>query len=885
MSAAKIEPYIYNPNVRKFLGIIAKAEGANYDTLFGGGRFNDLSQHPNMRKEFTQTDGRRNVSSAAGRYQFLKPTWDGLQRQLGLSDFSPRNQDIAATALLKQAGALDDVLKGNFEAAVNKTGRIWASLPSSPYAQPKKTMAQLGLKQNYGSGSGGGGGAGTMTQNSGQNTLARINAARQAGHSDAEIFQAMQQAPRYQQNFAAARQAGFSDAKIAQDLGLKIGGAPSTAAPKQAPQMTVAQRKAMVDKRDADMKVAQRKAAAKADGKVSAAESALMGFSDLGAGIMQGVSYAADSIATGANKLLGTNYDNKSYDRITKDRAIAEQNYRDRRKFNNQDGVDVARVAGDIVGKAPLFALTRGYGSTGVLTKAGAKVTARNAVGGAATGAAGFAENAEKRKDNATVGALAGAVAPVVVKGAGKVVGKVYNTAKGNMGAKANELQKTADAHGINITAGDLSRSAVLPRLDTALESLPVIGLGGMREAQQKQVKSAAMKVAEKFKTALGDQNFKDVARIQRAADAGDRQAADVLETIRAAGTDPSRIIQASGKIKVWRQSKAVGMLYDEVEKLAEGKIVPPSKTAEWLSNKRTMLEQSMSPNPVLVKQVQDITEKIASPKVPKTFSNLRMLRSDLGALAKDLAAKGDGAAAVEIGNLKAAVTSDLNTFAQAQGGGIGKAWKRADSYYRQVQLAKDKQLAKELSSGTPDEIIDKFIKSSKGDRAGRFLNQLDAKGQAAVRVAMVDDAINKAATESSGMFSPAKFASYFDSMEAPYAQVFKGAQKQELDGFVKLMRHAERAAQYAENPPTGNRLTPYIVGGGAATAYSFEPTALLTTAATSQMYKALTTTAMGKKLLLSAAELPVDSPKLANLFKMADKYAAGTLAIAASQD
>ncbi|MFH3939162.1 glycoside hydrolase family 104 protein [Acinetobacter nosocomialis] len=141
------EKLLKAPNVQKMLNLIANAEGVKhgYNTLFGNERFDDLSQHPGIKKQFTQTDGKQNVTTAAGRYQFLKDTWDGVANQLDLKDFSPKNQDIAAVALLAQNGALPSVLKGDFKTAVQKSGSTWASLPSSPYAQPKRSWKDLGI--------------------------------------------------------------------------------------------------------------------------------------------------------------------------------------------------------------------------------------------------------------------------------------------------------------------------------------------------------------------------------------------------------------------------------------------------------------------------------------------------------------------------------------------------------------------------------------------------------------------------------------------------------------------------------------------------------------------------------------------------------------------
>lgn len=135
-----------DPNVLKFLNLIARAEGTEkygYNTAFGGDYFGDLSQHPNIKKKFTQTDGKVNASGASGRYQFLNSTWNGLSKKYGLEDFGAVNQDLGAIALIAENGALKDVQSGNFKKAIDKLGNIWASFPSSPYKQHKRSYEYL----------------------------------------------------------------------------------------------------------------------------------------------------------------------------------------------------------------------------------------------------------------------------------------------------------------------------------------------------------------------------------------------------------------------------------------------------------------------------------------------------------------------------------------------------------------------------------------------------------------------------------------------------------------------------------------------------------------------------------------------------------------------
>ena len=141
MKLSELQQAYANPNVRKYLDFIASSEGVKhgYNTIFGNERFNNLGAHPNVRKEFTQTDGKKNYTTAAGRYQFLNGTWGSLQKQYGFRDFSPQSQDLGAIALIAQRGALNDVMSGNWNGATGKLGKEWASLPSSQYKQGKRS--------------------------------------------------------------------------------------------------------------------------------------------------------------------------------------------------------------------------------------------------------------------------------------------------------------------------------------------------------------------------------------------------------------------------------------------------------------------------------------------------------------------------------------------------------------------------------------------------------------------------------------------------------------------------------------------------------------------------------------------------------------------------
>jgi muramidase (phage lysozyme) len=133
--------YSNEPNVRNFLDMIQKAEGAKgYDYGFNNTKLKSLDGHPGVSSSFTETDGKKNSTTAAGKYQFLEKTWNGVRDKLGLTSFKGPEQEAAAVELLRESGALDAVRGGDWSTALAKSGKIWASLPTSPYKQAKRSM-------------------------------------------------------------------------------------------------------------------------------------------------------------------------------------------------------------------------------------------------------------------------------------------------------------------------------------------------------------------------------------------------------------------------------------------------------------------------------------------------------------------------------------------------------------------------------------------------------------------------------------------------------------------------------------------------------------------------------------------------------------------------
>jgi muramidase (phage lysozyme) len=153
-----------SPHVRALLRVLSVGEGTKgptskchdpYKIVYGGGcDVGDEYKHPKKAVKKGKW-----TSSAAGRYQMLYSTWAGKVNNKGvfkkgwaqkyaknkdIGDFTPQNQDWAVYNLLVNFYKLKPILEsGDFEGAVKKIKKIWASLPGSGHGQPEVKMTRI----------------------------------------------------------------------------------------------------------------------------------------------------------------------------------------------------------------------------------------------------------------------------------------------------------------------------------------------------------------------------------------------------------------------------------------------------------------------------------------------------------------------------------------------------------------------------------------------------------------------------------------------------------------------------------------------------------------------------------------------------------------------
>ena len=470
---------------------------------------------------------------------------------------------------------------------------------------------------------------------------------------------------------------------------------------------------------------------------------------------------------------------------------------------------------------------------------------------------------------------------------------------------EAQALIDLGKQYGVRLTAGDILQRPGLKNIEVSAEQVPFVGMRSFREAQAEEAKTAAQTVRSQYQTAFEQTAPSSVDDLQANAAAGDERARNVLDKINQAGGDPDRIIQASIGLADWTTRQRATELYDRVQKLAEDNNlgdVPMDQTRKAVNGALEQLRPAKLPNNEVIGILQKVKDSITPKRIPavdnpfpegtvnwkqfeqtggkvikpdNSYALIRQLHSDLGDRIRDYY-QGNNALIGEKGvgyleRAQNALEDDMRNYAENSNvPEIVDAGRTADDYYKTARVPfKNGMLASAAVSAEPDQIYQQFIKAGKGDRAQNFYDALDEKGRSAVRYNMVNKAVEDAINPQSGIFSPQKFFTAMDKLEDAYGVFFKGNDQMQINGFKNLMAHVTRAGQYAENPPTGQRAIPFILGMGGLEMIR-NPALIPWTAGVIGTARALFTTEAGRSLLLRMARVKPGTNLMDSLWQKA---------------
>lgn len=529
--------------------------------------------------------------------------------------------------------------------------------------------------------------------------------------------------------------------------------------------------------------------------------------------------------------------------------ADREKFYQQQRTDLGGEGIDLGRLAGNIVNPAGL-ALGAGGGAVGqvgptvaraatagrmlpeAFAKLGPKAQAllapmlRGAGGAAMMPVTGSEDFMTQKAKQVGIGAALGPAA----EGAGKLVastaGRALGALRGEMQPGPAATQQLGKDMGVQLTAGDLApQNKGLTGIEGALENqrLPFASMVPTRTAQQAQARTVAQKELEAQHKALVNATYMDVDKVRALAAGNTMRSAEakkIVQMMDDAGPDERAIMQASGNNR-WLTMKLLSdRRFDKVDELAGDTPVPPTSTLEAIDSALKSASKEVDLDPASIAQLRkwkaqleaptaanlddpietavDFMEGTAAPAgelIPNTYSRMRKFRSDLRK-------RIDGATTNEttdssklfLKNIAASVENDLDAFAQSTPK-LAEANTIAQDFYRKQVVPYQKQkLASALTADDPDQIYGAFIRSQaegRGDYAAkRLFTALDGKGKQAVRYGIVKQAMAQATDGDE--FSPTAFKKALESTE--YKTYFKGADLARVDKIIQLFGHLRHA-------------------------------------------------------------------------------------------
>ena len=556
-----------------------------------------------------------------------------------------------------------------------------------------------------------------------------------------------------------------------------------------------------------------------------------------------------DSVATGArqrfNELTG---DKDTAHQIAQDTARKRELYEPMREAHPVAST-VVGAAGQMAATAPLMLLPGGAASS-ALTRMG-----NAAVQGGAAGYLTPTTEDESVANNMLIGAGAGAGA----SGALSALGKGFNAVAGNFTGKAGELYAAAKAAGVPLTAGELMNSPTLKKVETLLENLPIVGTSRFRTKQAEATLGAARNAVDDLRPAgVDDVGDAIHGSLRRVLSGNKVEARTLYDAVEQAALQPGVTAIAPNNMR----TAALQLLKDYpdiFDRLPAGTVKAKLDAVIGATNPKA--SAVLGPNGALIIKPAEMT-----------FEETRFLRKQLGNYI-DRAAKSAGAVGDDelrqLTALKSGLERDIQQWgSQSENAGVRKAFEAANAFYRdKVAPFKDAMINKAAGKDfDTDTIFRTFVKPGRENLAGKLMGNLDAEGQQAVKYGVLKSAFDKAVDEKTGVFSPLKFANGIDNLGQANNAIFSDIERQQLTGLVKVMAAAQRAGQFMENPPTGNRVAQLLLGAGGVAGPAigaFSAQSALAGAGTAKLMTTLTTTDAGKRFLIAASKLPAESPEL----------------------
>lgn len=365
------------------------------------------------------------------------------------------------------------------------------------------------------------------------------------------------------------------------------------------------------------------------------------------------------------------------------------------------------------------------------------------------------------------------------VRGVTSALGAGYRAIKGSIAPETEQAIKFAEQNNAPLMTTDVIRPGTFAGNSARAlgEKIPITGTGAPRRAQQEARSELVQKYAQQFDTPSPDAIVQSLQR----------QTSKVKQAAGKRLTQVNVAMQSVGQIV---PAQAVTAIDNEIGRLSRLGSAADTQTIGKLQTYRDELSKGAD------------------------FGLLRDLRTQFRQDVKGDRAAWPNQSQASVNRVYSALTNDINqSVTDNLGPQIANRYKQANSVYaNEAQQVNNTRLKNVLQKGdlTP-EVVNNLLFSSKLSEVRVLYNSLDAKGKSAARASVIGKAFEK----SGG--SPDKFLNEATRLSGQTGILFKGQERQYLEGMKKYLESTRHAARSGVVTPTGQELFQIAVPAGVA--------------------------------------------------------------------
>ncbi|MEM6162037.1 lytic transglycosylase domain-containing protein [Erwinia sp. P6884] len=412
-------------------------------------------------------------------------------------------------------------------------------------------------------------------------------------------------------------------------------------------------------------------------------------------------------------------------------------------------------TAGQVAAEAiPYFAnpaAAAGRAATGLGARA-AGLVAENAVGALASNSGTNSSPQDLATDLAAGAATSGAV-----RGLTAGAGAVYRGLRGTPGAGGAELSRFAEQNDVPLMTSDVVQpgSFVGKSAQAAGEKIPLTGTGSPRRAQQEARSALVQQYSERFSAPAPEEI---VQSLQRTNSRVKNAAGQRLQQINSA-------MEPAGPIT---PTNAIATIDSEINRLSRLGGAADRQTISKLEAYRTELAGGAD------------------------YGLLRDLRTQFRQDVKGERVVWPSQSQASVNRVYSSLTNDLDSAVKDNlGEETARRYRQANAAYaNEAQTINNTRLKTILQKGdlTP-EVANNLLFSNKPSEVRQLYSSLDQRGRNAARAAVIGKAYEKAGG------SPDKFLNEINRMSSQTGILFKGADRQYLNGLTNYLEATRRAS------------------------------------------------------------------------------------------